>query len=194
MAINTVNIQKYMNYARVYVGCSLPPPGTSFLAYDSLGVPSGGTDVGATQGEAKFTYKATIEGVDIEQSTNPVAPHITTEEATITFTVAEATAANIYAAIGAGGVYGTTATGPTIRFGGITASSGTCVALVGEQATSPGKYYGGMLYTAVNDAGLERTFKKGKESVISFTFKSFPTTTDLGRPAGEQLGQWAEEN
>ncbi len=197
MAITVTNIEKYITFGRVYIGCAVPPPGHSLFEYASGGVPSGGTDVGATQGETIFTYKPTVEGVEIEQSAVPVAAHITAEEATLSFTCTEATASIIKAAIGSGGVQGTvtgTGAGTVIRFGGITAVTGQCVAVIGEQQTNRGKYVGGMLYNAINDAGLERPFKRGKETLIKFTFKSFPSTSDLSRAAGEQVGQWAEES
>jgi len=193
MPISVSSIEKYINFARVYVGCAVPPPGKSMFTYATNGVPSGGIDVGATQGESKFTYKPTIEGVDVEQAPVEVAPHITKEECTIEFTCLEATAARIKDALGSGAVSGTDGTSTVIRFGGITAVTGQAVALVAEQATNPGKYVGCMIYNAVNDAGLERTFKRGKETLVKFTFKGMPSTADLNRGAGEILGQYAEQ-
>jgi hypothetical protein len=196
MAVTIANIQKYIGAGKIYVNCAVPPPGASWLQYASNGVPSGGTEIGATQGESKFTYKATVEGVDIEQSFFVVAPHITAEDATITCNCLEPTVANVKLAMGGSVMQGTvtgTGAGTAIRFGGVSSTSGQCVCVVAEQATNPGKFYGGMIYTAVNDSGLERPFKKGKEVGLGFTFKSFPSTSDLSRPNGEICGQWSEE-
>lgn len=196
MSVSVENIRKYLQYANVYVGCAVPPPGHSMFEYASAGVPSGGTDIGATQGESTFTYTPTIEGVEIEQSPIPVAPHIASEEATITFTCLEPTASRILDAIGSGGVQGTvtgTGAGTVIRMGGLTDVTGQCVALIAEQPNNRGKYVGCMIYNAISDAGLTRPFKRGEASAVEFTMKSFPRTADLDRTEGEQLAQYAEE-
>jgi len=197
MAISVDNIKKYISHGEVYVGCAVPPEGTSMFGYASSGVPSGGTHIGATQGETTFTYTPTIEGIEIEQSGVPVAPHIVSEELTITFTCLEPTVSRMQDAFGSGGVWGPTAgtgAGDVIRLGGLTDVTGQCVAVIAEQPNNKGKYVGAMIYNAISDGGVTRSFKRGEPAAVEFTLKSFPRTADLNRADGEQAGQYAQED
>jgi len=189
MAISIVNIEEHIAPGRVFVDAIVPAPLAS--VGDTLspdGVPSGGIDVGATSGEAFFRYSATVEGVDIEQATTPVAPHVVAEEATIEFTVAEATAENIKRAMGQAFLR-SAASGKVISFGGLTSVTGTSVCIVSERKKSPGKFFGAMIYWAHNEVGLERRFKRGEAALVSMTFRAILTEDALKRPEGDQLGQ-----
>jgi len=193
MAISITNIEQYIAPGRVYVDAVVPAPLASVgetLSAD--GVPSGGIDVGATTGEAVFRYSATIETVDIEQSTVGVAPHVTAEEATLEFSVAEAVAQNIKRAIGQTFLRDVTG-GKVLSFGGLTSVTGTSVCVVAEKQKAPGKYTGAMIYAAYNEAGLERRFKKGEATFISMTLRGVITSDLLDRPEGDQLGQVFEQ-
>jgi len=193
VAISITNIEQYIAPGRIYVDAVVPAPLASVgetLSAD--GVPSGGIDVGATTGEAVFRYSATIETVDIEQSTFGVAPHVTAEEATLEFTVAEPVAENIKRAIGQTFLRDV-AGGKVLSFGGLTAVTGTSVCVVAEKKKTPGKYTGAMIYAAYNEAGLERRFKRGEATFISMTLRGMATTDTLARPEGDQLGQVFEQ-
>ena len=196
MATNVDNIKKYISHGEIYVGCSVPPEGESLFKYATDGVPSGGTHIGATQGESTFNYTPTIDGIEIEQSGVPVAPHITSEELTLTFTCLEPVIGRMRDAIGSGGSYHPitgTGAGHTISIGGLTDVTGQCVAIVAEQPNNKGKYVGAMIYNAISDAGVARSFKRGEPAAVEFTLMSFPNTDHLTRTAGEQSGQYAEE-
>jgi len=189
MAISVVNIEEYIAPGRVFVDAVVPAPLASVGDTISAdGVPSGGVDVGATSGEAFFRYSATVEGVDIEQATSPVAPHVVAEEATLEFTVAEATAENLKRAIGQGFLRSATS-GKVISFGGLTSVTGTSVCIVAERKKTPGKFFGAMLYNAYNQIGLERRFRRGEAALVTMTFRAVVNEDLLKRPEGDQLGQ-----
>ncbi len=201
MSVTINNICAYISPGNVYVGAQVPAPLHSLGEEAHLsadGVPSGGTHVGATTGEAVYRYSATVETVDIEQSTFGVCPHVTAEEATLEFTVAEATAENIKRAIGQGFLRDFTGpdslTGKVISVGGLTDVTGTSICVISEKKNDPGRYCGAMIYNAYNDAGLERRFKKGEATFITMTFRGIASTATLDRPAGDQLGQYFEQN
>jgi len=137
MAITITNIEEYIAAGDIYVDAVVPAPLAS--VGDTLspdGVPSGGVHVGATSGESVFRYEASIETVDIEQSTFPVAPFVTSESATLEFTVAEATAENIKRAIGQTFLRNV-ASGKLMSFGGLTAVTGTSVCIVAPKTDLP---------------------------------------------------------
>ena len=200
MSLSIQNIEQYIAPGRIYVGAQVPAPLHSLgepAHLSSSGVPSGGVDVGATQGEAIYRYSATVETVDIEQSTFGVAPHVTAEEATLEFTVAEATAENIKRAIGQTFLRDFThgsKTGKVMSIGGLTAVTGTSICIIAEKKKDPGHYVGAMLYNAYNEAGLERRFKRGEATLVHMTFRAVATEDLLERPAGDQLGQLFEQN
>jgi len=192
MAITITNIEEYIAAGDIYVDAVVPAPLAS--VGDTLspdGVPSGGVHVGATSGESVFRYEASIETVDIEQSTFPVAPFVTSESATLEFTVAEATAENIKRAIGQTFLRNV-ASGKLMSFGGLTAVTGTSVCIVAPKKKSPGKFVGVMIYNAYSDGGLERRFKRGEATLVSMTLRGVATSETLNRPEGDQLGQYFE--
>ena len=197
MAISISNIEEYISPGRIYVGAQVPTAlhslgETAYLS--SAGVPTGGEDIGATSGEAVYRYSATVETVDIEQAPFGVAPHVTAEEASLEFTVAEATAANIKRAMGQGFLRDITGpTGKVISVGGLTAVTGESVCVISEKKKTPGKYVGAMLYLAYNDAGLERRFKRGEATLVSMTFKAIADSDLLDRPDGDKLSQYFEQ-
>ena len=211
MSVTISNVCQYISHGNVYVGAQIPPDLNSlgqayFLGANGergsltcvAGVPSGGTDVGATSGETTYRYNATVEDVDIEQSTTGVCAHVTEEEATLEFTVAEATAQNIKRAMSQGFLRDFTGpgalTGKVISVGGLTAVTGESICVISEKKEDPGRFVGAMIYNAYNDAGLERSFKKGEATLVSMTFRGLATTATLARSAGDRLGQYFEQN
>lgn len=187
MAVTVANIEKYIAEGRVYIGATLPTTGNAPTL--TAGVPASGTDVGATQGEAKFTYKAAVEIVEIEQAFTGVAPHITAEEATIELTVAEATAAQIKNAMGQTFVR-TVGTASVVSVGGQIPISGASICIVSPIRGVASKYCGAMLYNAYSDAGLELSFARGAVRLVKMTFKAFLDDTLLARDVGDRLGQY----
>ena len=201
MAVVLSNICTYISRGDVYVGAYIPAALGSLgesAHLSSAGVPSGGNHVGATSGEAIYRYTATVETVDIEQSTFGVCAHVTAEEATLEFTVAEATALNIKRAMSQGFLRNFTGpgalTGKVISVGGLTDVTGESICVISEKKLDPGRYVGAMIYNAYNDAGLERRFKKGEATMISMTFRGLATSGMLARPAGDMLGQYFSQN
>jgi hypothetical protein len=181
MAVNIENVRKYLTYGNVYVGCAIPPPNCSLLDYASNGVPSGGTDIGATQGETIFTYTPTFEAIDVDQSVAPIKPYLTSEEMTLSFSMAEPTITRLPIALGTS-LYSPT----TLHLGGNLTVTGACVCVVAEQPNNKGTYVAAMLYNALGQ-GISRSFKRGQATIVDVELRAFAMTDDLAR-----LGQYAE--
>lgn len=186
MSVDTNNIQRYMFPGNLYVGVTKPAD-TANMTH-TLGVPTGGTHVGATTGEAVFEYRPTIATVDIEQAFGGVAPHMTAETATIRATISEPTLSNVRLAMqqgtyAAGGGY------QKLMMGGLTTVSVQAVCLIGKEADRT-KYVWALLYAAYASEGVARRMKKGEPATIPVTFTGLP---DTSRTAGDQLAQYVEE-
>lgn len=182
------NITKYISAGRIYVGCTTP---SAFSAPTlTAGVPAGGTDVGATQGETVFTYNPNIELVEIEQMSSGIAPHVTLEELQMTVTLVEGDADRVKEALGQTHVH-TDGTDKVLTLGGYMEVTGQAVAVVGPIIGTPGRYAGGMIYSAYIASEAAIGWQRGVERTISITFGA---AGDPERDEGDQLGQyWSDE-
>jgi hypothetical protein len=187
MAVTVGNITKYIGAGNIYTGCTRPADAAPLV--HTAGVPAGGTDVGATQGAATLVMHSNIALVDIEQVYGGVAPHMTTEDASLQFTALEATYANLQLALQQG--TGSTSGGVNlIKFGGKTAVTTTCVAVSSARTDVPTKYVIGMLYQGASMDGVTLPFQRGTERKLQIKFSGIPDPTYL---AGNQMGQYYED-
>jgi len=192
MAVTEANLLRKIKGGNVYTSCTVPDAyGAPTL---TAGVPAGGTDIGATIGETTFTYNATIETVEIEQSTSQIAPHVTQEEASLAFTIAESTAANLKLALSQthiAEVVSGTNTYSVMHLGGNIDVTGNCVAVVAEKANVPGQYYGGMLYNAYISEAVGIIHKRSQVQQIQVTLAGSALLT---RSDGDRLGQYFDRS
>lgn len=191
MAVNENNLLQKIKGAHVYTGCTLPPSygGPTLVG----GEPAGGTDIGATIGESVYQFNATIETVDIEQTTAQVAPHVTAEAVQMTFTIAEVTADNLKIALSQthkSEVIVGSDTYDVMHLGGHVDVTGNCVALVAEKANQPSKFYGGYIYNAFVAAETSIPHKRGTVAQVSVTLGG---SALLSRSDGDRLGQYFDE-
>lgn len=187
MAINQQTITRNIGPANIYVDCTKPAALTP-IALGAGGVPTGGRDLGATQGESTFRYTPTIEGVEAEQVFGLLAPHMVREDAQITCTLLEATYENLLVAFSQG--TGTTGGGVNrIGFGGKTDVPRRCVALVAKSADQD-TYDVAVLYDAIAMQGVTLPKQRGQPTRVQVTFTGVP---DHSRPSGDQVAQWLED-
>jgi hypothetical protein len=191
MAVTEANLLRKIKGGNVYTGCTLPTAyGVPTL---TAGVPAGGTDIGATIGETVFTYNASIETVEIEQTTSRVAPHVTNEEVQMTFTIGETTADNLKVALSQTHVATVVNSGTysVLHLGGHIDVTGNCVAVVAEKSNQPGLYYGGMIYNAYIAGAVNVSHKRSQVQQISVTLAGSALLT---RSDGDRLGQYFDQS
>jgi len=186
MAVSETAILRKIKGANIFVDCTVPDSYTPPTL--AAGVPAGGTDVGATIGESIFNYNATIELVDVEQSAAKIAPHVTEEAISMTFSMAEVDVDNLVFHLGQTFSY-VEGDFSVMPLGGYIDVTGHCVACVAEKANDPGKYYGGMIYSAYTDGDRAVRHKRGEVSPVEVTLMGIAL---LSRDAGDQLGQYFE--
>ena len=188
MAVTEANLLRKIKGGNVYTNCTVPTAyGVPTL---TAGVPAGGTDVGATIGETTFTYNATIETVEIEQSTSRIAPHVTEEAASLAFTIAETSVVNLQLALSqthTASVVSGSNTYSVFHLGGNIDVTGNCVAVVAEKANVPGQYYGGMIYNGYISDAVPIPHKRSEVQQIKITLAGSALLT---RSDGDRLGQY----
>lgn len=187
MAVTEANLLRKIKGANVFVGCTEPNAWSAPTL--TAGAPAGGTDVGATMGETIFTYNASIEPVEIEQTTALVAPHVVSEAVQMTFTMAETTATNLKEALSQTFAF-TDGNFTVLPLGGFVDVTGQCVICIAEKANVPGKYYGGVIYNAYIAAEAGIPHKRGVVQQVSMTLAGSAVLT---RNEGDQLGQYFDE-
>jgi hypothetical protein len=186
-SINQTTITRNIGPASVYVDCTAPAVWTA-IALGAGGVPTGGRDLGATQGESGLRYVPNIEGVEIEQVRGMVAPHVTGEEIEISCTVMERTYDNLLVAFSQG--TGSTSGGKDkISVGDKSDVPLRCVALVARSADQD-TYDVALLYQAYVSSGLNLAYKRGEARGVPITFRGVPLHS---RAVGDHLGQWLED-
>ena len=187
MAVTEANLLRKLKGANIYAGCDLP---NAFSAPTlTAGVPGGGTDIGATMGESTFAYNASIELVEIEQATGRVAPHVVEETVQMSFTIGEATSANLKLALSQTFAH-TDGDFSVMTLGGYVDVTGQCVALVAEKSNLPGNYYGAMIYNAYIASEVSVPHKRGVPQAIEVTLGG---SSLLTRDEGDQMGQYFDE-
>jgi hypothetical protein len=83
---------------QVYVA----PLGTAEPTDASTALIAAYRDVGYTEGGTTFNYALTIENVTVDQELDPIARKVTSRDASVTFTMAEATGKNLALALNVG--------------------------------------------------------------------------------------------
>ena len=180
----------------VYTGCTAPADFTkpTFTA----GVPAGGVTVGMTTGPTTFKYQPEFGDLQIEQTLGAVAPRITKESLSISFTCAEDSAARIKLActngklVNTAGSAGTPTTDVIYVGGQILGHSTTCLAIVSpigsyDNAGTPVNLYEWvMVYAALVTNGYEVAFKLGENRVVKVEMSAYADPT---RAVGDQLFQ-----
>jgi hypothetical protein len=183
MPINAATIEAGIGFADVYVDCTAP---ASFVSMThTAGLPTGGRHVGATEGESTFRYAATLEGIQVEQLTGPVAPRVMSEEASIVCTLLEHSYDNLLVMLGQG--TGSTGGGVNlIQLGGKFAVPSRCVVLIGLHANAA-KYDIATIYKCISMQGVAIATRKNEPRRQQVTFTG---VHDHARAQGDQLAQY----
>jgi hypothetical protein len=187
MAVTETNLTKFVGFGRVYINATKPAAWGS--PSTPGGVPPQGEDMGATIGAAEFHYNASITPFEIEQTTLPIAPINTKEEAWAVVRMAETDYTNLqyYFQSFARDV----GSRKVLHLGGQIDVTGRTLTVVAEMPSAPGKYYGFMLYNSYIDGEITIPIKRGDAGrVVEVKFRC---AADPTRPIGDQLGQWFED-
>ncbi len=175
------------------------PAAGARLLVDANGNPVGGSPIamGASEGAAKFQFKAKLEPVQIDQETAPVDVLMTSEEALVELTLKESSLAKItkmleHGTFSSGTDAGLPAGAQTyeqITVGGLVALPTAPVALISPRrgTSSPTKYLLVCLYKAYGFAELDLSFTRSKESVYKVQFHGL---ADLTRAQGDRVAQF----
>ncbi len=175
------------------------PAAGARLLVDANGNPTGGTPLamGASEGPARFQFKAKIEAVQIDQETAPVDLLMTAEDAFIEVTLKESGLAKVIKMLEHGTYSSGTDTGlpagaqtyEEITVGGLVTLPTASVALISPRRgfSNPGKYMVICLYKAYGFAELDLSFTRTKESVFKVQFQGL---ADLTRAQGDRVAQF----
>ncbi len=187
------------NTAPIALGAAWTEPTTGLTAGAALPAAntSGGFAMGASEGAAKFQFKAKLEAVRIDQETAPVDLVMTAEDATLEATLKESSLAKIIKML-EHGTYssGTDAGLPAgaqafeeITVGGLVALPTAPLALISPRrgTANPTKYLVACLYKAYGFAELDLSYTRTKESVYIVQFQGL---ADLARAQGDRVAQF----
>lgn len=190
----------HIGQGEVWVGGTAPTGGTD-LTDPTAGTPSavnamatgytaptsGGTYVGFTNGAATLNYRPTYYMVVTEQAFSEVVTIPTNEEASLAFTMVEASYANLANAIGQAATR--TVVGPpafdAIYVGSKSVITTAVVAVMSRKRSGTG-YYIATLYQAYSMEGIAMNLDRRAESRIPTTMRCL---ADVSRPQGDQLFQ-----
>lgn len=151
---------------------------------------SGGTYVGFTNGPTTLTYKPTFYNVETEQAFATVLVTPTAEEASLDFTMEEASYTNLATGMSQA-TTSVTAAAPAhnnIFVGSKAAMVFKVLTLMSRKRTGVG-YYILTMYQTYSMNGVTLNFERRKETQNKVTMHSL---ADLSRPTGDQLFQLAE--
>jgi hypothetical protein len=186
MALNEAKV--HAGPCRIFAGVTAAASGTppTYTTHTD-GVPGTGTEVGLTEGDAKFKYKLLQGKIEPEQSLAAVGLYAIGEDASLTFVVMEQTYFTLQQAfnnVGKESVAG----GVAFWFGGgtsVLAPTISTIMLTSRQRNAPTKFIITQLYKAGTMDGFELAFKKKGHSVYQVTYEAL---ADLTRTAGDQVG------
>lgn len=191
MAFTPGRIQ--LGTARIFVGGTAATTGTPpTYTTHTAGVPSGFTEMGLSQGDCTFGYKAEQKLIEAEQALGPVGAFTVSERAFIECTVLEQTYAVLQRAfnnVGKESVAG----GEAFYFGGgtsILAPLTQCVMVTVMQPATPTKFICVQLYKCAMPQGYEVPFSRTKEALYKLRFEAIQ---DVSRNAGDQMGYYRYE-
>lgn len=175
--------------ARLFVGITAPTTGTPpTLMGHTDGVPASGTDVGATEGDTTFRYKAEKKSIPAEQSLADVDVMTISEMAEFEFTAKEQTYVTLQRAFDNIGTVSDSSKELFYAGNGtnILAPRTEAVMLTSRQRNAPTKFIVTVIYKAFSVNGYEMPFKKNGESVFKVLLRGL---ADTSRDAGDQLFQ-----
>lgn len=162
--------------ANVYFGVAVPTAGNSVAL--TAGLPGSGTDVGATQGPAKWTFKSTNYHIRSEQFPSAIGSAITEDSLRIEFVLGEMAYANFKALLAA--VKDNTT---FVGVGGLFVPTQNSILLVSPKRG--GNYIEAMIYSAVFVDGADVELTRSKETGVRIACEGIAQTT---RTAGDHLG------
>ncbi len=187
------NTKIHWGPARIFLGVTAPATGTppTLLTHTS-GVPGTGTEVGHTEGDATYKYKATKSEINSEQVLAPVDVMTTDEMASIEFVCQEQTYNTLVTAFDN---VGTVSDGAKdlFYFGGGTAilsPKTQCVVLTSIQRNAPTKFIVTVLYKVYSANGIEWNISKTKKTLYKMVLVGL---ADTSRNDGDRLGQHFKE-
>lgn len=183
----------HLGTARVFVGVTAATTGTPpTYTTHTAGVPGSGTEVGLTQGDTTFEYKAEKKYIEAEQALGYVQSFVISERGAIECTMLEQTYVTLQQAfdnVGKESISG----GDAFWFGGgtgILTPTTQCVMLTAIDPINPTKFRVVQLYKVSMPNGMKIGFSRTKESVYAVRFEGLQ---DLARNAGDQIGYYRIE-
>jgi hypothetical protein len=176
---------------RIWLGVTAPASGVPpTLMGHTSGVPATGTEVGHTEGNATFTYRATKELIPSEQALGAVGAFVTDELVSLAFRAQERVYQALRAAFDAIGTV-TDASKDLFFGGGQTISPLTqAIMLTSPRRDVAAKWEVLVIYKAVNMEGVEIAYGKANRSTYQITLRGL---ADTSRVIGDQLFQWYRE-
>jgi hypothetical protein len=183
----------HIGAGRIFLNVTAPTTGDPpTLTAHADGQPTTGTEVGYTEGASTFTYKATKQEVNAEQSLNPVDVFITTEMCQLEFTAMEHVYNTLKTAFDSVGSVSDSA--KDLFYGGdssgLVSVTTQCVVLTSRIRTSPTKFEVLTLYRVYNVEGIVVAYNRVGVATYKVTLKGL---VDNNRVAGDRLFQWFRE-
>lgn len=179
--------------ANIYMGVTAPASGAppTWMTHTN-GVPGTGTHVGATMGEATFSWNTDKSEIEVEQALGTIDMYITKENATLEFEAAERNYLLMKAAFdNIGNVSDVTRTGFYGGGGGtIINIQYTTIFLSSPRKDQASKYEILVLYKCVSVAGMPIKYSRTSPSTYRVSFRCLPDTT---RTTGDQIFQFSRE-
>lgn len=175
--------------ARIFLGITNPASGNPpTAAAHTAGVPTPGTEVGFTQGDAIFRKNKETNTIMAEQAMGPIGVYLTSEIVEIEFTAMERVFAALQAALdNTAGQLDTGGVRQLFWGGGSQYAIRTqSVLLSSLRPNQAGKYEVSVIYKAYNVSGYEIAYRKSGESTYRITLRGLFDTT---RSVGDQLYQ-----
>jgi len=191
MALTPADI--HVGPANIYIGVTAPASGAppTWLTHTN-GVPATGTHVGATLGDASFTWATEKTDIEAEQSIGVIDKFISKENATLEF---EAEERNYQLMKQAFDNIGSVNDGTRVGFYG--GGGGTIIniqyatiVLVSARRDIANRFEVLMLYKAVCTSGMILRYSRTTPSTYRVTFQALPDTT---RTTGDHIFQFSRE-
>lgn len=183
----------HIGMARIWLGVTAPATGTpptQLLHTD--GVPATGTEAGYTEGPSTFTYRQEKQGVEAEQSLNPVDVFVTTEECMLEFTAMEHVFNTLKTAFD--NIGNVDDASKTLFYAGdgnaLISVTTQVVALTSRIRTATTKFEVLTIYKVYNAEGVVIPYGRTSVATYKVTLRALVDST---RNAGDRLFQWFRE-
>jgi hypothetical protein len=185
MALSAANV--HVGPARIFLGVTNPATGTPpTAAAHTAGVPTPGTEVGYTEGDAVFRKTKETGEINAEQAMGPIGVYLTREIVEVEFTALERVYTTLQAAFDNTG--SSHPAGMMMFYGGGSqyAIKTQSVFMSSLRPNQVGKYEISVIYKAYNVAGYEIAYRKSGASSFRITLRGLFDTT---RSVGDQMFQ-----